>query len=166
MDAQLQTSFGDVGAELADALIHLGSVFRLIDIAEEILAILFETRLPVAEKQFAGGLRLPEEVVDVDADEDADFADLLQLLAQFEVAAGTKIANHGMEDVEVGHGGGDAVEFVHQPRLDIVEKLGAHRLGVWSASPFELSQKESVNFCLDRGSRLPTLQTRKPTDTP
>ena len=127
--------------ELADAVIHIGSVFRLIDIAEEILAILFETRLPVAEKQFAGGLRLPEEVVDVDADEDADFADILQLLAQFEVAAGTKIANHGMEDVEVGHCGGDTVELVHQPRLDIVEKLGAHRLGVWGASPFELSQK-------------------------
>ena len=141
MDAQLQTSFGDVGAELADALIHIGSVFRLIDIAEEILAILFETRLPVAEKQFAGGLRLSEKIVDVDADEDADFADILQLLAQFEVAAGTKIANHGMEDVEVGHGGGDTVELVHQPRLDIVEKLGAHRLGVWGASPFERSQK-------------------------
>ena len=31
-----------------------------------------------------------------------------------------------MEDVEVGHGGGDAVELFHQSRLDIVEKLGAH----------------------------------------
>ena len=102
---------------------------------------MFETRLLVAEKQFADGLRLSEKIVDVDADEDADFADILQLLAQFEVAAGTKIANHGMEDVEVGHGGGDAVELVHQPRLDIIEKLGAHRLGVWGASPFELSQK-------------------------
>jgi len=71
----------------------------------------------------------------------SDFADILQLLAQFEVAAGTKIANHGMEDVEIGHCGGDAVELVHQPRLDIVEKLGAHRLGVWGASPFERSQK-------------------------
>ena len=68
-----------------------------------------------------------EEIVDVDADEDADFADILQLLAQFEVAAGTKIANHGMEDVEVGHCGGDAVELVHQLRLDIIEKLGAHK---------------------------------------
>ena len=84
-----------------------------------------------------------EKIVDVDADEDADFADILQLLAQFEVAAGTKIANHGMEDVEVGHGGGDAVELVHQPRLDIIEKLGAHRLGVWSASPSELLQKKN-----------------------
>ena len=43
--------------------------------------------------------------------------------------------------LKVGHGGGDAVKLVHQPRLDIVEKLGAHRLGVWGASPFELSQK-------------------------
>ena len=122
----MQTSVGDVGAKLADAFIHFGSVFRLIDIAEEILAILFETRLFVAEKQFAGGLRLSEEVVDIDADEDADLADILQLLAQFEVAAGTKIANYGVEDVEVGHCEGDAVELVHQPCLDIIEKLGAH----------------------------------------
>ena len=90
-----------------------------------------------------------EKIVDIDADKDADFADILQLLAQFEVAAGTKIANHGMEDVKVGHCGGDAVELVHQPRLDIVEKLGAHRLGVWGASPFERSQKRiRESFCL------------------
>ena len=35
-------------------------------------------------------------------------------------------ANHGMEDVEVGHNGGDAVELVHQRRIHVVEKLGAH----------------------------------------
>ena len=72
-----------------------------------------------------------------------------------------------MEDVEVGHGGGDAVELVQQLRLDIVERLGAHRLGVWGASPFELSQKRiRESFCLIGGSGLPVLQTRKPTDTP
>jgi hypothetical protein len=32
-----------------------------------------------------------------------------------------------VEDVEVGHIGGDAVELVHQRRLDIIEKLGAHK---------------------------------------
>lgn len=31
-----------------------------------------------------------------------------------------------MEDVEVGHIGGDAVELVHQRRIHVVEKLGAH----------------------------------------
>jgi hypothetical protein len=31
-----------------------------------------------------------------------------------------------MKDVEVGHGRGDAVEFVHQPRLGIIEELGTH----------------------------------------
>ncbi len=29
-----------------------------------------------------------------------------------------------------------------------------------------IEHKKSVNFCLDRGSRQPTLQTRKPTDIP
>ena len=71
-------------------------------------------------------LLFSEYCVDIDADEDADFADLLQLFAQFEVAAGTKISNHGMKDVEVGHSRGDAVEFVHQPRLGIIEELGTH----------------------------------------
>ena len=72
-----------------------------------------------------------------------------------------------MEDVEVGHGGGDAVELVQQLRLDIVERLGAHRLGVWGASPFKQKQKRiRESFCLIRGSGLPVLETRKPTDTP
>ena len=31
-----------------------------------------------------------------------------------------------MEDVEVGHRGGDAMELVHQRRLNIVEEFGAH----------------------------------------
>ena len=95
-------------------------------------------------------LLFSEYCVDIDADEDADFADILQLLAQFEVAAGTKIANHGMEDVEVGHGGGDAVELVHQSRLDIVEKLGAHDGLAFGALRLSSGhKKESVNFCLD-----------------
>jgi hypothetical protein len=38
------------------------------------------------------------------------------------------------------------VEFVHQPRLGIVEELGAHRLGVLGASPFRASQKKSVSL--------------------
>lgn len=32
-----------------------------------------------------------------------------------------------MEDVEVGHCGGNAVELVQQRRVNIVEKLGAHK---------------------------------------
>ena len=69
-----------------------------------------------------------------------------------------------MEDVEVGHCGGDAVELVHQRRLDVVEKLGAHKARRFGASPFDELQKKSANFCLDRGSRLPIPKTRKLTD--
>ena len=69
---------------------------------------------------------MAEEIVDIDADENPYLGDLFQFLAQFEVATGTKIANHGMKDVEVGHGRGDAVELVHQSRLGIIEELGTH----------------------------------------
>ena len=48
------------------------------------------------------------------------------ILSQFDLTRTTKIANYSMEDVEVGHCCGDAVELVHQRRLDIVEEFGAH----------------------------------------
>ena len=56
MNAQLQATFRDVCAELTDALVHLGGVFRLIDIAKEILAVLFQTHLLVAKEELARGL--------------------------------------------------------------------------------------------------------------
>ena len=71
-------------------------------------------------------LLFSEYCVDVDAGEDADFADLLQLLAQFEVAAGTKIADHSVEKVEVGHRPGDAAELADERRIGVVEEFGAH----------------------------------------
>jgi hypothetical protein len=55
-----------------------------------------------------------------------------------------------MKDVEVGHGRGDAVELVHQPRLGIIEEFGTHYgLAFRALRPSNGSQKESVNFCLD-----------------
>ena len=67
-----------------------------------------------------------------------------------------------MEDVEVGHCGGDAVELVHQPRLDIVEKLGAHNGLAFGALRLSSGhKKESVNFCLNGGSGLPKSQNKK-----
>ena len=67
-----------------------------------------------------------------------------------------------MEDVEVGHGGGDAVELVHQPRLDIVEKLGAHDGLAFGALRLSSGhKKESVNFCLNGGSGLPKSLNKK-----
>ena len=98
----------------------------MVDITKEVLAILFKGRFFVLEKKLTSELRLAEEIVDIDADEDAYLGDIFQFLAQFEVAAGTKIANHGMKDVEVGHSRGDAVELVHQPRTGIIEELGTH----------------------------------------
>jgi hypothetical protein len=92
---------------------------------------------------------LAEDVVDIDAYEDADLPHPFQFLTQFEVTAGTKIANHGMEDVEVGHFRGEAVEFVHQRRPNIVEELGAHDVSRLALRLSETSQKRSVNFCLD-----------------
>lgn len=51
--AQLQATFRYVCAKLTDALINLGRVFRLIYIVKEILAVLFQTYLLVAEEEFA-----------------------------------------------------------------------------------------------------------------
>jgi hypothetical protein len=99
----------------------------LIDITKEILAVLFQSHLLVAKEELASCLRLPEEIVDIDTDENFDFLCGIQLLSQFEIPGRTKIANYSMENVEVGHCRGDAVELVHQRRLDIVEKLGAHK---------------------------------------
>ena len=98
---------------------------------------------------------MTEDVIDIDADEDADLPYSFQFLTQFEVSAGTKIANHGMKNVEVSHFRGDAVEFVHQRRPNIVEELGAHDVSRSALRLSETSQKRSVNFCLDGGSGLP-----------
>ena len=78
------------------------------------------------------------------------------ILSQFEIARRTEIANNGMKDVEVGHCSGDAVELVHQRRLNIVEEFGAHKAWRIVRFAFQNSKnKKSVNFCLDGGSGLP-----------
>ena len=148
--AQLEFPGSNVFEQLQDALLGLVVVIGAANVVEHILPEFFDSLFWVTVgREEQRRVVAKKDTVDVDADEDADFADILQLFAQLEVAAGTKIANHGMEDVEVGHCGGDAVELVHQPRLDIVEKLGAHRLGVLCASPFEVPQKRiRETFCL------------------
>ena len=65
-----------------------------------------------------------------------------------------------MENVEVGHCGGDAVELVQQRRIDIVEKLGAHKARRLKRFAFQNNEK-SVNFCLNGGSGLPISQNEK-----
>ena len=56
VDAQLQAPFRYVCAKLTDALVNLGRIFRLIDIAKEILAVLFKTYLLVAKEELSSGL--------------------------------------------------------------------------------------------------------------
>ena len=138
----MQLSRVHILKHLQDALLGFVVIVRMADVFQNIpTELLYHFVRVTIYSEEHGWVVVTGEAVDVDADEDADFADIPQFFTQLEVAAGTKIANHDVKDVEVGHCGGDAVELVHQPRLDIVEKLGAHRLGVWSASPFELSQK-------------------------
>ena len=104
---------------------------------------MFQTYLLVAKEELAGCLRLPEEIVDIDADKNLDFLCGIQLLPQFEISGRTKIANYGVENVEVGHCRGDAVELVHQRRLDIVEKLGAHKAWRYWRFAFQTLQKSN-----------------------
>ena len=47
-----------------------------------------------------------------------------------------------MEDVEVGHCGGDAVELVQQRRIDVVEKLGAHKARRYGRFAFQSITKK------------------------
>ena len=126
VDAHLKPPGGDVFAKLANAFIHFDAVVRLAHLVQEVFAILFHRCVAVAEKHFPCGLCLTEDVVDIDADKDFDFLRGGEFLSKFEIPRGAKIANHGMEDVEVGHGCGNAVELVHQRRIDIIEELGTH----------------------------------------
>ena len=104
MDTHLQPARGDVFAELTDAFIDVAAVVRLAHIAQEAFAVLFYRRVAVAEKHLPSGLGLTEEVVDVDADKDFDFLCRGKFLPKLEIPRRTEKANHGMEDVEVGHG--------------------------------------------------------------
>ena len=126
MDSQLQAVVGNIVAELSDAFVYLAIIFGFFHIAQERFGILLQRCLLIAKEYTSSCLRPKEEIVDIDADKDTYLVYILQLLTQFEITAGTKIANYGMKDVEVGHCCGDAVELVHQRRLDIVEEFGDH----------------------------------------
>ena len=127
MYTKLQFARGYVVEHLYYPVFGVGIIVCFADVGNQLLAILLYhfCRMAVGCEEHLG-VMMAENIVDIDADKDTYLVYIFQLLTQLEIAAGTKIANHGMEDVEVGHGGGDAVEFVHQPRLDIVEKLAAH----------------------------------------
>ena len=112
---------------LHDAMLGVGIIVCITDVIDQLLEILLYhfSRMSVGSEEHLG-IVMTEYVIDIDANEDAYLIDMLQLLAKFEIARRTKKANYGMEDVEVGHRCSDTVELVQQPRLYIVEKLGAH----------------------------------------
>ena len=143
MYSQLQTSISDILTKLTDSFINFRGILRLIHIAKEVFTILFETHFFIAKEQLSCGLRLTKKIVDIDSNENPYLGDIFQFLAQFEVSAGTKIANHGMENVEVGHCRGDAVELVHQRRLNIIEELGTHDVSRLAFCFSETSQKKN-----------------------
>ena len=148
---------------LHDAMLGVGIIVCFANVGNQLLAILLHhfARMAVGCEEHLG-IMVAENIVDIDTYKDTYLFHVLQLLTQFEITAGTKIANHGMEDVEVGHCSGDAVELVHQSRLDIVEEFGAHK--AWRVARFAFQNsknKKSVNFCLDGGSGLPIIANEK-----
>ena len=81
------------------------------------------------------------------------------------------VAAGGLEEAAVEPEGLVAHEVEHSVHL---ARIGEHLAMIsHPLAAFDLGfrvlvvkHKKSVNFCLDRGSRQPTLQTRKPTDIP
>ena len=128
--ARMMSAYVDVVIfvkHLHDAMLGVGIIVCFTDVGNQLLTILLHhfTRMAVGCEEHLG-VMVAENIVDIDAYKDTYLFYVLQLLAQFEITARTKIANYGMEYVEVGHCCGDAVELVHQRRLYIVEEFGAH----------------------------------------
>ena len=150
MYPELQLARGYVVEHLYYPVFSVGIIVSFADVGNQLLAILLHhfARMAVGSKEHLG-IMVAENIVDIDTYKDTYLFYVLQLLAQFEITAGTKIANYGMKDVEVGHCCGDAVELVHQRRLDIVEEFSAHKAWRIGASPFKASQtKNRETFCL------------------
>ena len=128
MYPKLQLARGYVVEHLYYPVFSVGIIVCFADVGNQLLAILLHhfARMAVSSEEHLG-IMMTKYIVDIDADEDSYLFYVFKFLAQFEIAARTKIANYGMEDVEVGHCSGDAVELVHQRRLDIIEEFGAHK---------------------------------------
>ena len=128
MYPELQLARGYVVEHLYYPVFSVGIIVCFANVGNQLLAILLHhfARMAVGCEEHLG-VMVAENIVDIDAYKDTYLFYVVQLLTQFEITAGTKIANYGMKDVEVGHCCGDAVELVHQRRLYIVEEFGAHK---------------------------------------
>ncbi len=122
MYPKLQLARGYVVEHLYYPVFGVGIIVCFADVGNQLLAILLHhfTRMAVGREEHLG-VMMAENIVDIDTDKDTYLVYILQLLTQLEITRRTKIANYGMEDVEVGHCRGDAVELVQQRRIDIVE---------------------------------------------
>ena len=169
MYPELQLARGYVVEHLYYPVFSVGIIVCFADVGNQLLAILLHhfARMAVGCEEHLG-IMMAKYIVDIDADKDTYLFYVLQLLTQFEITAGTKIANYGMKDVEVGHCCGDAVELVHQRRLDIVEEFGAHK--AWRVVRFafqNITKSYPCNSLLYPRIYWTTYyQTRKHTDKP
>ncbi len=144
MYPKLQLARGYVVEHLYYPVFSVGIIVCFADVGNQLLAILLHHfgRMAVGCEEHLG-VMMSENIVDIDAYEDAYLFYVFQFLAQFEITARTKIANYSMKDVEVGHCCGDSVELVHQRRLDIVEEFGAHK--AWRVVRFAFQNNTKRN---------------------
>ena len=79
----------------------------------------------------------------------------------------TKIANHGIKDVEIDHSFGNTAEFVVKSLLLVVEEFGAHDALVWALRLSKHHKKKSVILSVYPRIYWTTYyHTRKHTDKP
>ena len=102
MDAHLQSPAYQVIAELQDAFFYLGGVFCVDDVLLELLVVNLFGFLFVGQHQ-ERFVVLAENVIDIDANQYLDFADVTQFTAQLEISRGTEESYDGKKTVEGGH---------------------------------------------------------------
>ena len=100
MNPHLNNAVGDVLDELKNAFLDILSVFRVLDVVDEVIRKDPFRLLGIGEGKHSLLLLLAEDVIDVDADEDLDLLDVLQFRAELEVARGTEIAGHGLKGMK------------------------------------------------------------------
>ena len=130
----------------------------------------------------AAGLGVVGQDVDAVAGADGDEALELPVGRGFDILQKGEFAAQNLDE-EVAVAAGGLEEAAVEPERLVAHKVehGVHLTGIGEhlamvshpLAAFDLGfrvlvveHKKSVNFCLDRGSRQPTLQTRKPTDIP
>ena len=126
MDAHLQASRDKVITHLQNAFLHLGSILGIYNVFFEVVLVYSLGFLFIGKHQES--LVVPaKDVVDVDAHQNLDFADVAQFLAQFEVARRAEKAHDSQKAVEGSHLRSNATQLIEQGvAVSVVEKLCAH----------------------------------------